>query len=252
MRAVRVRRHLRRAPKEPAVERADIPHRNVPGGGFKRQGRIGERKFTIFVKPGRPGRFGLGSLEAENVRIGQDLLREVGAYQLDKLLGWGVVPPTALRFDEAGTVVSAQESAGVRNWDFNRRYIAEVADDEHASKAVYRSYTDFIKIALLDYILGQQDRHGGNFIVNKRTGRVLAIDNELALYDRPVNENLIQKSFRDRPIPPKLLADLKGLDEGDLRAALAGINKAQVDGAVGRLHKLIRERKVLRWGAQWD
>lgn len=249
---VSVRRHLRRSPAEPRVERADISRAELGGGKFKRQGRIGEKRFTIFVKPGRPGRFGLGSLRAENIDIGQDLLREVGAYQLDKLLGWGVVPPTAIRFDEAGAVVSAQESAGVRDWDFNKRYVTDVAAGRVHSKAAQRSYTDFVKIALLDYILGQQDRHDGNFIVNKRTGHVSAIDNELALYDRPVNTNSIQRAFKDRPIPPELLADLKGLDEGDLRAALAGIGEAHIDRAARRLRTLIRDRKVLRWGPQWD
>lgn len=249
---VPVRRHLRRKPSEPRVERADIP--KLPADlRFEREAKLGKERFTVFAKSGRPGRFGMGSIQAGNVSIGKDLLREVGAYQIDKLLGWDVVPPTALRFDENGAIVSAQESAGKRKgWNDNEDWLKKVARTRDKTKMEKRSYSDFMKIALLDYILGQQDRHSGNFIVNKVTGHVAAIDNELALYGRPINRNIIQTVLKDRPIPPDLLEDLRGLDEGDLRAALAGIDKEKVDGAVGRLSQLIEEKKVLRWGAQWD
>ena len=96
--------------------------------------------------------------------------REVGAYRMDKILGVDMVPPTVERNIPGYGVGSHQEfRKGFKNWSG--------APSEYQRLV---SSTTETKQSLFDYIVGAEDRHGGNFMVNSK-GDIALIDNGLSM-----------------------------------------------------------------------
>jgi hypothetical protein len=101
-----------------------------------------------------------------NIRPGQDMQREIGAYQVAKAVGMtDLVPATVARTvnGEAGSmqqfVAGAKEAAGAAN--------------------PYDGRTDFARAATFDYVIGNEDRHMGNWMV-KSDGKLNLIDHGLS------------------------------------------------------------------------
>lgn len=98
--------------------------------------------------------------------------RERAAYLVDRFFGFDLIPPTVIR-EINGKIGSAQEfipnhRAG---WQFKEREDLVAANEP-----------DFIKMAVLDFIIWNADRNMTNiFIINKnKQERLLAIDNSLS------------------------------------------------------------------------
>jgi len=117
---------------------------------------------------------------------------EVNAYELSKELGLDIVPPTVMR-----------QGASFQQWiegcvTWNNK------EDDYG----YNTYEDLGTMTFLDVVNCNVDRHGGNIIVHKDTGRVYAIDNGLTRiteWDKPdnyfsfeinVNDNVYTKKVR--------------------------------------------------------
>jgi hypothetical protein len=144
---------------------------------------------------------------------------------LDDLFGFGVVPPTVLRHID-GWVVSVQE------WIPN-------AIDYHRAKqlGVSVNHDDLIKIAILDIILEQGDRHTENVVVDDDI-RAYAIDNEL-IFVGPHFNHIVQDVEGDR-IPEHILEKMRAVDKSDFMTAFAGawIPQMELERAWGRKKKL--------------
>jgi len=174
---------------------------------------------------------------------------------VDTLLGWNVVPPTRMRITSDGKrVVSAQEFIiGARDlWDIveeirHRPGLFNI-DTKMFKEALFREVDrkKLQKIALLDLVLGQGDRHMMNVVVDGR-GRPWAIDNEAALFNAQTDlkwfYNSIARLFEGEPIPQDLLRDLRRLYKGDFYAALAGIEPHIIESAWNRLQTLIESKR---------
>jgi SPP1 gp7 family putative phage head morphogenesis protein len=93
--------------------------------------------------------------------------REVMAYDLDQALGIGLVPQTT-SFMEDGEFLSLQL------WIENSQIGRGVSSGELADPA------EIGRLALLDMITGNEDRHGGNWLLTSND-HLVAIDNGLAL-----------------------------------------------------------------------
>lgn len=225
---VRVRKHLRRRvkPRESLVslgEASMIEGARIPPG-------VSAKAMLRLVQPGRAE--GKAIMKFDN-----EAYRESIASTIDDLLGWGLVPKTTVRIID-GHVGSAQEWArGKVGWD---------ADDSKVPRM------EWMRMAAFDVIIGNRDRHPGNYLV-KTDGKLVAIDHGYSLdYAgggrdfQPFNRAAIDRVGGEE-IPQSLMDDLVNLDEGDLRAALAPLPDYVVENVVWRWKRLIEFGHFPNW-----
>jgi len=184
------------------------------------------------------GYHGLGEIETK--------MRESKAYSfsamesavstLDDLLDFGVVPPTTFRLDIHEKVVSVQEQIpDAQAW-------GRLSDLERAQV----NRTDLMKIAVIDIIVHQADRHGGNLLVTP-DNHAHAIDNELAFggYTSSIPVRVVQ----GEKIPKTIIRKLKGLQKEDFVTAFAGATTMEnIEAAWERKLELERADKFPRSG----
>jgi SPP1 gp7 family putative phage head morphogenesis protein len=148
--------------------------KDLTSGQIKKKEGAGDKSGvneTLFTSNGVQGVFKPAAGEKDGLRMsipgGTYYKREVAAYELDKVLGIDLVPPTVIRKMD-GRIGSHQLFMnGYKTWD-------EAPD---AWKAKISNETKE-RMQLLDYLLGNEDRHVGNFMINE-SGNMVAIDNGL-------------------------------------------------------------------------
>lgn len=102
--------------------------------------------------------------------------REFVFSQVDKLFGFGVVPETVLRPEQdadgsAKDVMSVQQLVQARELtDAELTGLGSLDREDPKAKQLMR-------MAVLDYLMGTTDRHGGNILIDEKTGSLKAIDN---------------------------------------------------------------------------
>jgi hypothetical protein len=156
---------------------------------------------------------------------------EVVVSTLDDLLGFGVVPPTALRKHDDDIMVTVQE------WipDARSFYYASVHN-------LPINEEDLIKIAIIDLITAQIDRHDDNLVVTP-DGHVYAIDNE-RIFRGHIDSAAVQE-VAGSPIPSHILAKLRDVEKGDFFAAFAGYPVRDIEDAWKRKEAIQRKKRVL-------
>jgi len=114
--------------------------------------------------------------------------REWLTYMVDRALEIGVVPPTALRREDLGI-------GSVQAWVEKAGTVLETPG--------FPNPEDLLKLALLDYLTGNQDRHKGNYLIDQEGG-LYAIDNGLSfgpsLYDATGKKVFSALDVRSRPL----------------------------------------------------
>lgn len=231
MKPVRVHRYSRR--------RDGQKRKRLESPVFREEGEVSPRPTDL---PGidRTKKFVMLGIEKPRTRAlfksGQAAHRESIVSTIDDLLGWNLVPKTTVR-DFGGEIGSIQE------WMPRSR---EPGVDMLSEPQFRR---DVFRIAALDFIIGNTDRHRGNILV--KGNRLYAIDHGNVLTYRysfyPVNAIAIN-IVADKPLPEDILKDLRNLEEGDLRAALAPImleEKDAAEGAVWRWKYLKKAGKIV-------
>jgi hypothetical protein len=170
-----------------------------------------------------------------SIAIGTQYLREAAAYRIDRALGFNLVPITVVR-DVDGDVGSAQA------W----------VDAEGSAYAYLK--VDEARLATLDYILGNTDRH----VFNWRTqvdGRPSAIDNGLCL---PLNKTEPLRSrwihlHRNKELPDKIMEAVHALTEASATGILMGlsIEDRAIAGFRSRLAEVKQEGRITltAWGS---
>jgi hypothetical protein len=155
--------------------------------------------------------------------------REVAASRLAEVMGFDdIVPPTAARESE-GEVGSAQE------------YLYGARDAVRLSESQkYDGEKDAARAAVFDYVTGQLDRHGGNWMI--RDGRIALTDNGISfplkrdqMADRMAKASLLVHAH-ELPMPD--LSHLKD-KEDHVRKALStsGLEPEAVNLAIGRFRE---------------
>jgi uncharacterized repeat protein (TIGR03843 family) len=140
--------------------------------------------------------------------------REVAAYVVSELLGWGLVPETVLREDGPFGVGSVQRFV---QHDPNRHYFALLEEGRSELLDQLR------KMVVFDLVIDNADRKGGHVLVEEVEGGV-----QLRLVDHGVSFNVERKlrtvawDFAGQPVPPALcdaVTELVGR-ASDVRQAL--------------------------------
>lgn len=222
---------------------------------------------------GRPSRLGIprghGHLAA----------RDVGAYRLDEALGFGRVPPTGLLDGPFGRGsnqhwVFSTRSYPMLEWARLDRRDAQAKDrgpvspsateyqrleNNERTRLALRALQQYPRIqreqmAVLDYVIGNTDRHWNNFRTD-RHGGIVAIDNTLSFPEFPdpiygIRSDFVTE-FRGVALSPEVVDRVRAVDPEMLRAAWAdaGIGDKAITGALARLQE-IRDHGMIT-GRAW-
>jgi uncharacterized repeat protein (TIGR03843 family) len=161
--------------------------------------------------------------------------REVAAYQLSKVLGWPLIPPTVVRetgphgpgalqlFVEADGRHYLSEQARPAAGPFPSPIVGRSAPHAQRAQASGVRYRDsWLKIALFDVITNNADRKSGHCLLDAED-RVWVIDHGLTFHTDPKLRTVIW-DFSGEPLPADLCGDLENavmnLERGTLAEAL--------------------------------
>jgi uncharacterized repeat protein (TIGR03843 family) len=133
--------------------------------------------------------------------------REVAAYELSTLLGWGIVPPMVEREGPRG-VGSMQLYI---EHDPNSHYFVLRGDEQYRAQ--------YVRLAAFDLIANNADRKGGHMLLDAH-GHIWGIDNALCFHRIDKLRTVIW-DFAGETVPDALLADIERV-----RDALAGDDPA--------------------------
>jgi hypothetical protein len=122
--------------------------------------------------------------------------QEATAYQIDKALGFGVVPPVVMRKVNVG---KGEEQGSIMH------FVEGMTAAKHSGKF---KYDDMAKITAFDFIIGNQDRHPANVIVDKG-GRSWAIDNAFAFGKAKNIVSMTIPMVEGKPIPASVKAGIQ-------------------------------------------
>ena len=178
---------------------------------------------------------------------------EEGTYIVDRALGINRVPntvfyeatfPGAIAHGEAHNLAGRKMRGSWQEWALDS---GSKADDTPGWEGKVPK-EEVMRIATLDYVIGNTDRHELNFLVSHDCKMVTAIDNGLCFMPkgrdgRPFkvgawrNGALDGKDFKP---PEDIMGKVKALDVAKLKADLAatGMNDEGLDLAMERLQKL--------------
>ncbi|MEA3337247.1 MAG: SCO1664 family protein [Chloroflexota bacterium] len=123
--------------------------------------------------------------------------REMAAFLVSEALGWGLVPPTVVRFGPYGK--GAVQIFIVAN--FEQHYFDFIEAPE--------LYPVLQKIAAFDIVINNADRKGGHTLIDS-LGRLWAIDHGVCFHAHPKLRTVIWE-FAGQPLPGQLINDLEGL-----------------------------------------
>lgn len=182
---------------------------------------------------------------------GAQTSRELAAYRLDELLGFGRIPPTARTQGVAG----ADKASGPG-------MIQQFVESTESRDVVDYPRVQQHQLAVLDYVMGNRDRHWGNFRTVEHGDRrdILAIDHGWSF---PITESpfdvatkspfVIKRLMDEDPLDADVLAAVRAIDMDKLHAAWddAGLEPGAKNGALARLAR-IQELGDIPKDARWD
>ncbi|MEU1982326.1 hypothetical protein [Nocardia sp. NPDC019395] len=221
----------------------------LAANGVVRKMRSEDGELSVY-KPTRGER--LENMEWYYATRGAQTSREIAAYRLSEILGFGRIPPTARtrgvpgddKRTGPGMIQQFVESKAAR-------------DDTRDYPLVQRQ-----QMAILDYIMGAEDRNWANFRSVERGYDVdiVALDHGrcFPITDQPLEAKVrspfvIGQVTGDSPLDPEVLAAVRDIDTYRLIAAWtdAGLEPKAIDGALARLVK-VQELGDIPKDARWD
>lgn len=181
--------------------------------------------------------------------------REVAAYQIDQVLGFNIVPETCYKEidDSIGSVQIFIEDCEPMGF-FPHTELREISEDQ-----IY-------KIAIFDYIIGNEDRHDLNILVTKNLDengkrKLIAIDNGLSLnsfdewnvnWGRHYINHIVRILLRERStkIPEHIMENLKKVNWDNIEKVLRknDLHVQEIILAKSRFERILKEGKILsKW-----
>ena len=132
--------------------------------------------------------------------------REVAAFELDRALGWSMVPETVDRHDGPLGAGSLQRFV---NADFQQHYFTLLEDDRH--------HRALRTMAVFDVVTNNADRKGGHCLLDA-DGHLWGIDHGLCFHPEHKLRTVIW-DFAGEAVDDDLLADLQGIADGGIPEA---------------------------------
>jgi hypothetical protein len=162
-------------------------------------------------------------------------VRELAAAGTHRLLGLDLMPTTVRWVGHRG-------EGSLMTW------VADAQQDKQLSRY---ERADREQVAVFDYIVGNLDRTGNNFLTCN--GRPLMIDHGLTFPDdgeSPIKSDFVAWFF-GREVSPETLTAVDAVDPSDLATLLraAGLSEPAVVGSVARLEEIQRRRGIT--GETW-
>jgi len=172
---------------------------------------------------------------------------EEAAYDIDQVLGFNIVPPTANLGGEFAHKHGSFQGVSLQT-DVNRLGFPDNFDIADAMPAV--STNAFLdsedsgwlhRILALDAIMLNADRHGGNIMLTEK-GRVVAIDNG-GMYYGTFRATSFGYPLHQQPIADDVYEKLKNVNVSAFRRTLLrhGFYGNEIDERVSRLRRLVQE-----------
>ncbi len=156
--------------------------------------------------------------------------REVAAWQLSEVLGWGLVPPTVEREGPLGEG-SLQLFVAA---DFEEHYFTLVKRREHHDR--------LRRVCAFDLVANNADRKSGHCVLGP-DGVIWAIDNGLCFSAEPKLRTVIW-DFAGQPVSADLLAGVARLAEAGPPPALAALLAPDEEEALlARAEALLAQRR---------
>lgn len=153
--------------------------------------------------------------------------REVAACVVSDLLGWELVPDTALRDGPVGVGSVAR--------------FVDHDPEEHYFELAPQHPDVFRRFAAFDIVCNNTDRKGGH-ILRDTTGHIWGIDHGVCFHVQSKLRTVIWEHAGER-LPDELLVDLAHLrqrfDTGDLGGLEALLAPDELDAALARLDRLV-------------
>jgi uncharacterized repeat protein (TIGR03843 family) len=158
--------------------------------------------------------------------------REVAAYLLSEALGWGIVPETVLRGDEAplgeGSMQRFVEA------DFEQHYFTLFEDERQ------RWHDQLRRMCVFDLLANSTDRKSGHCLLGV-DGTIYGIDNGLSFHAEFKLRTVIWE-FGGEPIPGALLEDVAHFLDAGLPDALAELlDPFERDALLARAHAVVND-----------
>jgi len=181
---------------------------------------------------------GDGQAICKSVSFSTEAITEEYVYNLDKQLGFGLVPPTVCILPPpesslSSTVIQARALDSQSFTDFGRT-APTIAEFENIN------ITDNIKMQILDDITLNGDRHGRNFLVTNKKDkdglhRLIAIDNGMSFVGQGV---LYQPFFSTSNTREMYLEQSKKVDfTNEIKSIRESINKINPEDYVKRVQE---------------
>lgn len=187
---------------------------------------------AAYFKPGS----GEATKPRDSIPDASQFRREVATYELDQALGFDLVPTTVFRTDADHGPGSLQAEAPIPRKDGSEY-----------------DQSDRMKMAVLDYVAGNTDRHENNYRT-QADGRPAATDNGMAFPEDasdPIRSTWVTEAL-GKDIEPDTVAQARAVDRdqlaGNLRAC--GLDDKAVDGALRRLEEVQKDGSIS--GRAWD
>lgn len=165
--------------------------------------------------------------------------REVATYEMDKLLGLGLVPPTVMK--EVGG-----QSGSLQFWVEGKS-----GHSPGISGSMFKE-DEVVKAALLDYLIRNTDRHDGNYLLDANRHLVL-IDNGFTFPSPSSGSDTDEylctgdpwsRKLRSFNVPPEIMTRMQDVDSDTLIDKLTGLG-IDYDSADA---VALRWRKVVEFG----
>ncbi len=153
--------------------------------------------------------------------------REVAAYRLSELLGWGLVPETIVREDAPLGEGSLQRFVEA---DFEQHYFTLYEDP--VNHDVLR------RMCAFDIVANNTDRKSGHCLLTPHDGRIWGIDNGLC-FSTHAHVRTVILEFGGEAVPEDLLEDLAALDVGDVFDAL--LDEDEIEAIEARADELVSD-----------
>jgi hypothetical protein len=183
------------------------------------------RKTINVFRPGSTSIEGLGVV----VDFEDSYRFEIAAYELDKLLGFDLVPPTVERtLDRREGSLQMWVEGAMTEWDRSKKG-PEPPDSEAWNAQIY-------KVRLLHALTYDWDAQNTQNVLLDPTFRVYAVDfsRSFAAYDQPRNEKLLDRFSR------AALESMKKLDRPTAEARLGKwISRSQIGALLKRRDRIL-------------